>query len=154
MTSYFTFITVYIMSLWSNTINNESLILKFKRKSNLYRRSYKNAVWLYIMNVIILFFYFRNQDWCMSRCPTEAPGIATGKAKPCWSIQMWKWSKLSNQEMGSRVWVLTYSSANAIMQGYFFAFAKVLLRFQIPVFQGCIIMEQHLFGPNDMVLQS
>ena len=47
-----------------------------------------------------------------------------------------------------------YSSANAIMQGYFFAFAKVLLSFQIPAFQGCIIMEQHLFGPDDMVLQS
>ena len=34
-----------------------------------------------------------------------------------------------------------YSSANAIMQGYFFALTKVLLGFQTPVFQGCIIME-------------
>ena len=47
-----------------------------------------------------------------------------------------------------------YSLANAIMQVFLFAFAKILLGFQVATFQGCFRMEQYVLGPNVMMLQS
>ena len=47
---------------------------------------------------------------------------------------------------------IQYSLANAIMQVFFFAFAKILLGFEVAAFRGCLGMDQYLFGPNVMML--
>ena len=49
---------------------------------------------------------------------------------------------------------LVYSSTNAIMQVFCFAFSKILLGFQVAAFQGCFRIEQYVLGPNVMMLQS